>query len=305
MIIHLVDHNGTTSEHSLESINEGLSKGLLDPSRLAWRAGLDEWVQLKTIEGVICPKPPPLYKIQQKEVSKHSDIVEKDLSVIRKHYELPNNWTIKTKTNQPASSEDNSVNVLLEGVQQAWPRLLARFFDYYTGALLCLVLIGIVLCFFDFSLFGTAGLVFEYILSATLFVFFMIYYEAFLLSKKGATPGKMIAGIKVVDDTGSALDFRSALRRSHAVIRSGCWYFIGWPIFTLFSFESHKKDLALGKTLSWDSLVNAKVMCKRVSALRKAILILGIFILGFFHLGLNAIGKKMIRQELRESISTK
>jgi uncharacterized RDD family membrane protein YckC len=305
MIIHLADQNGNTSEHSLESINENLSKGLIDPNCLAWTAGLGDWVHLKTIDGVVCPKPPPLSKTPKKNILKPSDIVERELYLKKEHYELPKDWVIKKTVAQPNIFEQNSDYVLLKGVQQAWPRLLARFFDYYTGALLCLLLLGIVLSIYDFTGLGFAGLIFEYVLSAVLFVILMIYYEAFLLSKKGTTPGKFIAGIKVLNASGGFLDFRAALRRSHAVIRSGCWYFIGWPIFTLFSFESHKKELAQAKNLSWDSLVGATIICKSVSLLRKTFLVLGILVLGFFHLGLNAIGKKAMRQEIKESISTK
>jgi uncharacterized RDD family membrane protein YckC len=302
MTIHLAGQDGTTSEHSLELINESLSHGLLDPNGLAWKPGLTQWVPLKTIDGVVCPKPPPLPEIRKEDqLVKEPAPFQEELSVKKTHYQLPNNWILKKKEDQTPERREQSDIVFLEGVDQAWPRLLARLFDFYAIAPIAGFFCGVFFAFYDFAQFGFMGSILEIVFTAILSVFFMIYYEAFCLSKKGATLGKIIAGIKVLDQSGNLLDFRNALRRSHMAVRSGCCYFIYFPIASVWSFGNQKKILAGGHQLSWDKLVDAKTICKRVSTLRVGLLVVSVLVLGLLHQVLKVAEKQMLRQQtLRE-----
>ena len=142
------------------------------------------------------------------------------------------------------------------------------------------------------------GSILEIVFTAILSVFFMIYYEAFFLSKKGGTLGKIIAGIKVVDQSGNLLDFRNALRRSHLAVRNGCCYFIYFPIASVWTFRNQKKILAGGHQLSWDKLVDAKTICKKVSTLRTGLLVMSVLFLVLLNQGLKTAEKKMLRQQI-------
>jgi uncharacterized RDD family membrane protein YckC len=55
-----------------------------------------------------------------------------------------------------------------------------------------------------------------------------IFYNAFFLSRCGATPGKMVAKIKVVTTDGELLSFKAALVRPLAEIVSGLICYIGY-----------------------------------------------------------------------------
>jgi len=301
MNIHLADQDGSTSEHSLELINESLSNGLLDPNTLAWKAGLTEWVPLKTIDGIVCPKPPPLPEIHKKDQLVVAPApFQKEPSAKKPSYELPSKWVLKKKADQTTESREQSDVVFLEGVEQAWPRLLARLFDYYFIFPLSVIISALIFAFYDFSQLGFMGSILEIVFIAITSVFFMIYYEAYFLSKKGTTLGKIIAGIKVVDQSGNLLDFRNALRRSHQAICHGCCYFIWFPFASLWTFGNQKKILAGGGQLSWDKLVNAKTLCRRLSTARMALLVLGVLSLFCVTLALETAAKIERKKERRE-----
>jgi len=303
MTIHLANQDGTTSEYSLELINNNLSNGLLDPNGLAWKAGLTEWVPLKTIDGVVCPKPPPLLGIRTTNQLGEGSVPS--LGEVPHHkrdsFINSSNPIFAKKADHASEVSDQSNIAYLDGVEQAWPRLLARLFDFYAIAPIAGFFCGVFFAFYDFAQFGFMGSILEIVFTAILSVFFMIYYEAFCLSKKGATLGKIIAGIKVLDQSGNLLDFRNALRRSHMAVRSGCCYFIYFPIASVWSFGNQKKILAGGHQLSWDKLVDAKTICKRVSTLRVGLLVVSVLVLGLLHQVLKVAEKQMLRQQtLRE-----
>ncbi len=59
-------------------------------------------------------------------------------------------------------------------------------------------------------------------------MFMLILYVVFFLGRFGATPGKMICGLKVVTTDGSRLSYRRALARYFAQILSGMTLCIGY-----------------------------------------------------------------------------
>jgi uncharacterized RDD family membrane protein YckC len=253
--------------------------------------------------GVFVLGPPPLPEIRKEnQLVKEPAPFQEEQSVKNTHYELPNNWSLKKKVDQTPESREQSDIVFLEGVEQAWPRLLARLFDYYFIFPLSVIISGLIFTFYDFAQLGLMGSILEIVFIAITSVLFMIYYEAFFLSKKGTTLGKSIAGIKVVDHSGNLLDFRTALKRSHLAIRRGCCYFICFPYASLWAFGSQKKILAGGNQLSWDKHVDAKTLCKRLSTARMALLILGVLSLFCVNLVLETAAKIERKKERRESL---
>jgi uncharacterized RDD family membrane protein YckC len=65
-------------------------------------------------------------------------------------------------------------------------------------------------------------------------------YNTFFIGKYGATPGKMVCGIKVVSPTGEKISYARALGRAAAEILSGMICYIGYIIA---GFDSEKRAL--------------------------------------------------------------
>jgi uncharacterized RDD family membrane protein YckC len=84
---------------------------------------------------------------------------------------------------------------------------------------------------FNFGILGVIYLI-SFVVGAT--------YQGYFLSQKGATPGKMVMGLKVVTATGARLTFARAVGRYFATILSGLTFFIGYLIA---AFDSQKRAL--------------------------------------------------------------
>ena len=65
-------------------------------------------------------------------------------------------------------------------------------------------------------------------------------YQAFFLSRKGATPGKMVMGMKVITPDGGPISVARAIGRYFAQILSGVTLCIGYLIA---AFDSEKRTL--------------------------------------------------------------
>jgi|SRR5579875_423413 len=65
-------------------------------------------------------------------------------------------------------------------------------------------------------------------------------YQGYFLSQKGATPGKMVMGMKVVTATGARLSVGRAVARYFASVLSGLTLFIGYLIA---AFDVQKRTL--------------------------------------------------------------
>ena len=115
-----------------------------------------------------------------------------------------------------------------------WRRLAATFID------------GIVLTVMRFPIQIVALLLLPKdvggLVSAAVSIAAFIYYYGWFYSKKGATPGKMVMGLKVLDEaTGTHLTFRRAFNRE---VTKNVLAFLTLGISYLFAgFRSDKKTL--------------------------------------------------------------
>jgi uncharacterized RDD family membrane protein YckC len=130
-----------------------------------------------------------------------------------------------------------------------WRRGLALFLD---GIILAVILfpIEMVLGLFaspvmvprtSSSNFGMLGINFG-ILGLIYLISFAVgaTYQGYFLSQKGATPGKMVMGLKVITATGARLTFMRGVGRYFATVLSAFTFFIGYLIA---AFDSQKRAL--------------------------------------------------------------
>ncbi len=107
-----------------------------------------------------------------------------------------------------------------------WRRLVAYFFD--------LILLGLIaLIIYEFTLDSAT---FDILIIATVW----IYSAAFESSKRQATPGKMLLGIKVTDLEGNRITFLRATGRHFGKIISSLLLFVGYLII---AFSKKKQGL--------------------------------------------------------------
>ena len=78
----------------------------------------------------------------------------------------------------------------------------------------------------SFDLIGNVLMLFVQVVMA----FFQIFYSAFFLGRYGATPGKMVCGLKVVDAEGNRIGYGRAFGRAFAELLSGMICDIGYII---------------------------------------------------------------------------
>jgi uncharacterized RDD family membrane protein YckC len=84
------------------------------------------------------------------------------------------------------------------------------------------------------TVFGMLGL------SIVIGVVLVLAYNAYFVSKSGATPGKMVLGLKIIRPDGSGISVGRAIGRYFAQILSGMILYIG---FIIAAFDSQKRAL--------------------------------------------------------------
>lgn len=128
-----------------------------------------------------------------------------------------------------------------------WIRYWARMFDFILFTALFVLTILIV----D-AIVGThIGFLFtknEYLLTATLLILHA-FFEAFLLSSRGATFGKSLFKIRLRKSDGEKLSYKEALIRSFKVIVKGMAF--GLPLLSLVTMSIAYANLGVNRT-SWD-----------------------------------------------------
>jgi uncharacterized RDD family membrane protein YckC len=150
-----------------------------------------------------------------------------------------------------------------------WIRVAAKILDQLIVSVPLLIVFGIVFAVMfskgKFSALGSSPVTmgatqggFESVMTLVQIVFqcgaaiFGILYNVFFLTKYGATPGKMICGLKVVTADGEKLTVGRATGRAFAEILSGIICYIGYIIV---GFDEQKRALH-------DHICNTRVVRK-------------------------------------------
>ena len=112
-----------------------------------------------------------------------------------------------------------------------------------------------------------------------------IFIEAIILTKKGATFGKWIFGLKIRDIEGNKPTFICALKRSFLVWVNG----MGMGFLTFFTILDSFNHLVNEGTTTWDQKGNFFISQDKTGSLQRIlmVIILLVIISSFFYLGKN------------------
>lgn len=110
------------------------------------------------------------------------------------------------------------------------------------------------------------------VISGMLVLFVWIFFETFLLSTWGATPGKWLLGITLRDSEGKRPTFSKAFNRSLSVWWRGLG--IGFPLISLFTLINAHGELTNKGITSWDREGGFVISHKKIGYLRFILTIL-------------------------------
>ncbi len=130
-----------------------------------------------------------------------------------------------------------------------WPRLWARCVDVS----LCLLFVNIVAVFVPhtswWEIYGSIG-IFDLLVSMVFLNAVIFFYESFFISRFGATPGKMLFGLRVVSVDGGLPSASAARKRALYYLGLGLEFCIFMPYFQILGviFVWRRKE----KLQPWD-----------------------------------------------------
>lgn len=158
----------------------------------------------------------------------------------------------------PESSADPSLGI----PATPWRRFWARALDTLVDGALIGVTIGVVRPSLIQDLGGWGQMLLD--LPCGLLV------DCVLYGVFGSTPGKAVAGIRVVSDVGEErLTFRAYFRRNVEIYIFG--FGLGLPLINLVALYRSYRKLAQGETLSWDQYAESKVLARSQSWIRTSV----------------------------------
>lgn len=131
-----------------------------------------------------------------------------------------------------------------------WRRYFARIIDYYSVGLICYMLLSVVLYATSSNLEATTKLVENRFFAAIANVVVCLPVLAVLIGLTGTTPGKLIAGVRVLDRDGKVLGIGRGFVREFNVALRGMGLSI--PLVVLICNVGAYNALQADKASSWD-----------------------------------------------------
>lgn len=147
-------------------------------------------------------------------------------------------------------------------------RLFARFFDIQLFYALCLL-----------GVWSTGGNLVPLVLDHWVFVGCLLGYvvlEAIMIRAFGATPGKALLGLRVLNRDGSKLGWLESFRRSFLAISVGVGF--GHPILVVICLIFHRIAIRATGSVFWDALGNHQVQARQLWGWRVAPFVLLFFL---------------------------
>lgn len=220
---------------SKEEFDSLVDSGKIGPATLVWHDGLKDWQPLRTLSTTTSPDPgTALVRCSEcfKEVPEEDAIRYRDVWVCAS---CKNTFFQRVREGQNVSGVFDYVGF--------WPRFAAKFID---GIILWIAEMVIMIPFWvatfrDVFSGGRPTPIspFFSVLFYPVILGLTIGYTVYFLGKKGATPGKMVMGIKVVTSDGGPITYTKALVRALAEMLSGLICYIGY-LMVAFDSEEHK-----------------------------------------------------------------
>lgn len=219
---------------SKEEFDALVESGKIGPSTLVWHDGLKDWQPLRSVS---LESPDPLTAMVRcsecfKEVPQEEAIKYKDVWVC---VTCKNAFFQKVREGQNVSGRFEYVGF--------WPRVGAKLID----AVILWIAEMVVMIPFWVSMFrsfssntppGPISPFFSLFMYPVIFGI-SIGYNVYFLGKYGATPGKMVLGLKVITSDGGAITYTKGLVRGLAEMLSGLICYIGY-LMVIFDSEEHK-----------------------------------------------------------------
>jgi len=233
---------GPLSEDTLRAM---AAAGEIGPDTLLWRAGMTEWAIATSIPGILVPPPvsSPARSTPSKPTSWNAP--------------LSDNTQRREHTPPPAN------------LAAPWPRYWARCLDLlvWTTALFAVLVALVRSGDIQLQIFQPGGLFAgpggDQLLAWAILPLAIIV-DAITYSLFGNTPGKCLAGIKVLDVGGRRLTLGGYLQRNFGMYLNG--FGTGFPFVALFTLVSSHRRAVRGELMSWDQSSNARAFAMSTAA---------------------------------------
>lgn len=220
-----------------------IQAGVIQPETLVWREGMASWQALSAVRVPAAAYQPPAYQ-QPQPYQAPAPPSGYAPPAAQPGYVPPPNY---------AYAGQNAQGYHYAGF---WIRVLARIIDS-----LILNVVFFIVCFplgllfglgsamtlggsrFDPESFGPAmapGMIAFMGLAIVLVFAIQIGYDVYFVSKRGATPGKIALGLKIIREDGGPISMGLALGRYFAGILSGMILWIG---YIMAAFDVQKRAL--------------------------------------------------------------
>jgi uncharacterized RDD family membrane protein YckC len=165
--------------------------------------------------------------------------------------------SVSDTAGQPVESpaQQSNDNPGLETIATPWRRFWARLLDLLLGS----ALIGLIVGALRPSLIAEHGALLNLLAIPGALLIDGLVYTAF-----GTTPGKALAGIRVVDDRSvQPLAFRVYFKRNFEVYLFGLG--LGVPVISLITLIVSYRRIARGELSSWDLYAESRVSARSTS----------------------------------------
>jgi uncharacterized RDD family membrane protein YckC len=180
-----------------------------------------------------------------------------------------------------------------------WPRFWARCLDLplcWLGGSVA----GMFLPDIRSSVEGPSGVVLDVLAGMVFICGFAFLYEAFFLSRFGATPGKMLFGISVESVDGGLPSWEFSKRRAWVYLKSGLYFTLFLPVMQIFGAIAawRRRD----GSQPWDMAARTFVRQRPVGMLRFGVAVVLSFCLVSFMVGASKVMKESSKEDIRRSV---
>lgn len=128
----------------------------------------------------------------------------------------------------------------------------------------------------------------------------MILWDAFWISKYGATPGKMILGLTVKDKNGDVPSWKTAKTRATAFLGQGLYYTFFFPVFQIIGAVSAWKRR--DGVQPWDGILGTQVLQSPIGGLRRfGVRVVAVLLIVSTVLVMQVL-KQVYKQQMRDQI---
>ncbi len=247
------DGNKEVGPIPLSELTELYEKKIVSTKTLIWKKGFDKWLELN----------------QVKELS---------------------NLLVNEPPPIPSSNSNASVFVNFPN-SGPWKRFFARIFDLWWLNLLLQFVVAIFLGIFSP---GFANWIVEpgaEQLFAIMIIPLALILDAFIQGLFGASPGKAMLGLRVLNSDGERLSIGAHIVRNLSLWASGLA--LGIPFINLLTLANQHSRLKKGDSASYDEQDGYQVKAKPIRWYRYALFSLLFFILYLIMIGLRILAQQM------------